>query len=50
LAGVLVLGFVCMFAYVAVVAPLGFTMLAYALLWRGEHDGRCDTAERRIAA
>jgi hypothetical protein len=52
LAGVLVLllSFVYMFTYVAVIAPLGFTMLAYALLWRGEHDGRCDTAERRIAA
>jgi hypothetical protein len=38
LAGVLVLllSFVYMFAYVAVVAPLAFTMLAYALLWRNE--------------
>jgi len=38
LAGVLVLllSFVYMFTYVAVIAPLGFTMLAYALLWRNE--------------
>jgi len=38
LAGVLVLllSFVYMFTYVAVIAPLGFTMLAYALLWRSE--------------
>lgn len=38
LAGVLVLllSFVYMFAYVAVTAPLAFTMLAYALLWRND--------------
>jgi hypothetical protein len=35
---ILLLGFVYMFTYVAVVAPLGFTMLAYALLWRSDHD------------
>jgi hypothetical protein len=42
LAGVLVLllSFVYMFAYVAVVAPLAFTMLAYALLWRNESQLR----------
>jgi hypothetical protein len=33
---VLLLGFVYMFTYVSVVAPLGFTMLAYALLWRND--------------
>jgi O-Antigen ligase len=45
LAGVLILllSFVYMFTYVAVVAPLGFTMLAYALLWRS------DLARRRPA-
>jgi hypothetical protein len=45
LAGVLVLllSFVYMFTYVAVIAPLGFTMLAYALLWRS------DLARRRSA-
>lgn len=40
LAGVLVLllGFAYMFTYDAVPAPLGFTMLAYAMLWRNrEH-------------
>jgi hypothetical protein len=38
LAGVLVLllSFVYMFTYEAVVAPLAFTMLAYALLWRND--------------
>jgi hypothetical protein len=38
MAGVLVLllSFVYMFTYVAVVAPLAFTMLAYALLWRND--------------
>ena len=42
LAGVLVLllSFVYMFAYVAVTAPLGFTMLAYALLWRNDQARR----------
>jgi O-antigen/teichoic acid export membrane protein len=33
---VLLLSFVYMFSYVAVVAPLGITMLAYALLWRND--------------
>jgi len=38
LAGMLVvlLSFIYMFTYVAVVAPLAFTMLAYAILWRNE--------------
>ncbi len=38
MAGVLILllSFVYMFTYVAVIAPLGFTMLAYALLWRND--------------
>ncbi len=42
LAGVLVLllSFVYMFTYVAVIAPLGFTMLAYALLWRSDQARR----------
>jgi hypothetical protein len=33
---VLIAMFVCMFTYVAVGAPLAFTMLAYALLWRND--------------
>ncbi|MDQ2810892.1 MAG: polysaccharide biosynthesis C-terminal domain-containing protein [Actinomycetota bacterium] len=47
MAGVLVLllGFVYMFAYVAVVVPLTFTMLAYALLWRNDQWMRSGTAE-----
>ena len=38
LAGVLtlLLGFIFMIAYTAVGAPLGFTMLSYALLWRND--------------
>jgi len=42
LAGVLVLllTFVFMVAYNAVGAPLGFTMLAYALLWRNDQASR----------
>jgi hypothetical protein len=42
IAGVLVLllTFVFMIAYDAVGAPLGFTMLAYALLWRNEQARR----------
>jgi hypothetical protein len=45
MAGVLVLllTFVFMFAYTAIGAPLGFTMLAYAMLWRNERA-------RRVAA
>jgi O-antigen/teichoic acid export membrane protein len=42
---VLLLGFVYMFAYVAVVVPLAFTMLAYALLWRNDQWMRNGTAE-----
>jgi hypothetical protein len=33
---VLLLSFVYMFTYDAVGAPLGFTMLAYALLWKND--------------
>jgi hypothetical protein len=33
---VLLLSFVYMLTYEAVVAPLAFTMLAYALLWRND--------------
>jgi O-antigen/teichoic acid export membrane protein len=33
---VLLLSFVYMISYVSVVAPLGFTMLAYVLLWRND--------------
>jgi hypothetical protein len=33
---VLLLGFLYMFTYDAVGAPLGFTMLAYAMLWRND--------------
>jgi len=42
LAGVLVLllTFVFMFAYNAIGAPLAFTMLAYALLWRNDQASR----------
>lgn len=42
LAGLLVilLSFIYMFTYVAVVAPLAFTMLAYALLWRNDRWAR----------
>ena len=49
LAGVLVLllSFVFMIAYVAVGAPLAFTMLAYALLWRNE---RAIRQEQAVAA
>ena len=36
---VLLLGFVYMLSYDAVGAPLGFTILAYAMLWR--NDYRC---------
>ena len=46
MAGVLVLllSFVYMFAYVAVVVPLAFTMLAYALLWRNDRWLRSGSA------
>jgi hypothetical protein len=38
---VLLLSFVYMFTYDAVPAPLGFTMLAYALMWKNDmHDRR----------
>jgi hypothetical protein len=53
LAGVLVLllSFVYMFAYDAVGAPLGFTMLAYALVWKNsmflQDEGRGDDGDRR---
>jgi hypothetical protein len=53
MAGVLVilLGFVFMFVYEAVGAPLAFTMLSYALLWRNERDRRLvDTATPAPAA
>lgn len=46
----LLLGFVYMFAYDAVGAPLGLTMLAYAILWRNDVDRRdCRDAARRVA-
>ena len=32
---VILLSFIYMFTYDAVAAPLGFTMLAYALMWKG---------------
>jgi hypothetical protein len=52
LAGVLVLllSFVYMFTYVAVIAPLGFTMLAYALLWRSDLARRQPAGEPGAAA
>jgi hypothetical protein len=37
---VLLLSFVFMFSYNATGAPLGFTMLAYALLWRNARARR----------
>jgi hypothetical protein len=36
----LLLGFVYMLSYDAVGAPLGFTMLAYAMLWRNDPAGQ----------
>jgi hypothetical protein len=52
LAGVLVLllSFVYMFTYEAVVAPLAFTMLAYALLWRNDLQLRSPDPESIDAA
>ena len=57
MAGVLVilLSFLYMFAYVAVTAPLEFTMLAVALLWRNDQwrrglGARSAAAARRLAA
>jgi hypothetical protein len=49
-AGVLVLGLsvLYMFTYDAVPAPLGFTMLAYALLWRNEMHHRQQYIRRSI--
>ncbi len=44
---VLVLSLFYMFAYDAVPAPLGFTMLAYALLWRNDLERR---AQRAVSA
>lgn len=46
LAGILtlLLSFTFMISYDAVVAPLGFTMLAYALLWRGDQAAQQDAA------
>jgi hypothetical protein len=43
---VLVLSLLYMFTYSALSAPLGFTMLAYALLWRNELDRRRQPAQR----
>jgi hypothetical protein len=37
---ILVLSLLYLFTYSALPAPLGFTMLAYALLWRNELDRR----------
>jgi hypothetical protein len=39
---VLLLSFVYMFFYDAVVAPLAFTMLAYALMWRNDHEAHLE--------
>jgi hypothetical protein len=57
MAGVLVilLGFVFMFVYEAGGPPLGFTMLAYALLWRNDRQlqqstAPAETGERRVPA
>jgi len=55
MAGVLVLllSFIYMFVYDAVGAPLGFTMLAYALMWKNDiyrRERRPPTAVARAAA
>ena len=52
LAGVLVLllSFVYMFTYQAVVAPLAFTMLSYALLWRNDVQLRSRDPAAEVAA
>ncbi|MDQ2876197.1 MAG: O-antigen ligase domain-containing protein, partial [Actinomycetota bacterium] len=52
LAGVLVLllSFLYMFTYDAVGAPLGFTMLAYALLWKNDMLGAPDRTEGEARA
>jgi hypothetical protein len=52
LAGVLVLllSFVYMFTYQAVVAPLAFTMLSYALLWRNDAHLRSRDPAAEVAA
>jgi hypothetical protein len=47
---VLLLGFVYMFAYDAVPAPFGFTMLAYALMWRNGEDQRRSLASGTTAS
>jgi hypothetical protein len=51
-AGILVLGLslLYMFTYDAVPAPLGFTMLAYALLWRSDMDRRRQRPRRSLRA
>lgn len=46
---VLLLSFIYMFTYDAVPAPLGITMIAYALLWRNEVHRRLEQADRRSA-
>jgi hypothetical protein len=51
---VILLSFLYMFAYVAVTAPLEFTMLAVALLWRNDQwrraNGEIAAPTRRLAA
>lgn len=47
---VLVLSLLYMFTYSALSAPLGFTMLAYALLWRNELDRRRQPVQRQSDA
>jgi hypothetical protein len=37
---VILLSFIYMFTYDAVAAPLGFTMLAYALMWKASMHRR----------
>ena len=38
-----------MFTYVAIVAPLAFTMLAYALLWRNDIQLRNTDPRARLS-
>jgi hypothetical protein len=46
---VLLLSFVYMFTYVAVVVPLGLTMLSYALLWRNSQARQLSSGARPSA-
>lgn len=47
---VLLLSLLYLFTYSAVIAPLGFTMLAFGLLWRNEQHRGSRLAPNRVAA